>query len=224
MNVMKQALLTGVISLMMGALFLWNAPQADAAYLKFDKATVTTQANQTFTVDVIVDAGTDQITSTDIWVLYDPTALEAQLVTNGTFFSAVTNNLSSGKVSITALIVEPGTYKTGAGTVATITFKALKDGTTDLTFDCRTDVSNSSKIIKNDVNATNIIACSQNVKTTVTVGAGGASSSSTSSYTPPASQTTPATLPQTGVFEHVAKFAAPGLLLLAAGIMLRFVL
>jgi hypothetical protein len=86
MKVMKQALLTGVISLMMGALFLWKAPLADAAYLKFDKATVTTQANQTFTVDVIVDAGTDQITSTDIWVLYDPTRLRRSSSRTALFF------------------------------------------------------------------------------------------------------------------------------------------
>ena len=89
--------------------------------------------------------------------MYDPAYLEASSVAAGTYFPAVTNNITAGKVSITGLIVDPGTYKTGAGVVATITFKSLKNGVTNVTFDCRADVSNSSKIIKNDVNATNVI-------------------------------------------------------------------
>jgi hypothetical protein len=201
------------------------AGPVDAAYLKFDKTTVSAAANQTFTVSVVVNAGTDQITAADIWVLYDPAFLQAQTVTTGTFFPAVTNNSTSGSVAITALVVDPGTYKTGEGTVATITFSALKNGTTTLSFDCRTDVSNSSKIIQNDMNATNIIVCSQNLSAAVTIGAGGASSSSQSSvYTPSVYPTTPSSLPNTGVAENIAKFAAPGIMLLLIGGMLRFIL
>jgi len=199
------------------------------AFLKFDKTTVSSQATQTFTVDVTVDAGTDQVTSTDIWIVYDPSYLEAQTVTNGTFFPAVTSNITSGKVSITGLIVDPGTYKTGTGVVATVTFKSLLNGTNSLSFDCRTDVSNSSKIIKNDVNATNIIECSKNVGATVTIGGTAtSSSSSTGTYaTPTVSSVQPTvagTLPESGIVENIARFAIPGLILLMIGAMLRLAL
>lgn len=224
MNVMKKALLYSVIFTFFTLLSLFLAGKTEAAYLKFDKSAVVTQTNVPFNLDVIVDAGTDQITSTDIWILYDPTALEAQTVTNGTFFDAVTNNITSGKVSVTALIVNPGTYKTGSGTIATITFKALKDGTSNLTFDCRTDVSNSSKVIKNDVNATNIIVCTQNINTAVTAGAGGAVNPTSAPYTPPVNPTTPPSLPNSGIVENIARYATPGILLLMAGLMLRLVL
>ena len=200
-----------------------------AAFLKFDKTTVSSQATQTFIVDVTVDAGTDQVTSTDIWIVYDPSYLEAQTVTNGTFFPAVTSNITSGKVSITGLIVDPGTYKTGTGVVATVTFKSLLNGTNSLSFDCRTDVSNSSKIIKNDVNATNIIECSKNVGATVTIGGTAtSSSSSTGTYaTPTVSSVQPTvagTLPESGIVENIARFAIPGLILLMIGAMLRLAL
>ena len=201
-----------------------------AAYLKFDKTTVSSQTTQTFTVDVTVDAGTDQITSTDIWVIYDPAYLEAQTVTNGTFFPAVTSNITSGKVSITGLIVDPGTYKTGTGVVATVTFKSLLNGTSNITFDCRTDVSNSSKIIKNDVNATNLIECGKNTGATVTIGVTALTpTSTTGTYpTPTASSaiqpTVATTLPQSGIVENITRFALPGVVLLMVGVMLRFVL
>lgn len=204
-------------------LSLVSVGRVEAASLRFGTTTVSTNANQTFTTDVVVDAGTDQITSSDIWVVYDPAFLEAQTVTSGTFFPAVTNNITSGKVSITGLIVDPGTYKTGNGVIATVTFKGLKNGNTNVTFDCRTDVSNSSKIIKNDINATNIIACAQNGQLAVGIGVA-ASSSSTGGYVPVVNPTVPAYLPETGIAENIVKFAAPGLMLLLVGAMLRLVL
>ena len=207
------------------SLYFFSAQSSFAALLKFDKTTVSSSVNQTFTMDVTVDAGTDQVTSSDIWVIYDPAYLTASSVTSGTYFPAVTNNITSGKVSITGLIVDPGTYKTGVGVVATITFKSLKNGTTNLTFDCRTDASNSSKVIKNDVNATNVIVCVSNIPATVTIGAAAASSSSSVVTTyPTAVPTIASTLPNSGVAENIAKFAIPGLLLLIVGGMLRFIL
>ncbi|PIY69313.1 hypothetical protein COY90_01260 [Candidatus Roizmanbacteria bacterium CG_4_10_14_0_8_um_filter_39_9] len=203
-------------------LSLVSVERVEAASLRFGTTTVSTNANQTFTTDVVVDAGTDQVTSSDIWVVYDPTYLEAQTVTSGTYFPAVTNNITSGKVSITGLIVDPGTYKTGNGVIATITFKGLKNGNTNVTFDCRTDVSNSSKIIKNDINATNIIVCSENGQ--LAVGIGVAANSSSSGYVPVANPTLPSSLPQTGIAENIVKFAAPGIILLFIGGMLRFIL
>jgi len=206
-------------------IFLGFVQTTEAAYLKFDKTSYAPAAGVTFTADVVVDAGTDQITSSDVWVIYDPLYIEAQSVAAGSLFPAVTNNITSGKVSITGLIVDPGTYKTGSGTIATITFRSLKNGSTNLTFDCRTDVSNSSKIIKNDVNATNVIVCSQNVPATISIGGVAAPTTPPSGgYVPVANPTTPAYLPETGIIENMMWFATPGLILLFIGTMLRLVL
>lgn len=223
---MRKKLLLCIGFLLFASCPLFFAGHVEAAYLKFGSTSVSATANQTFTVDVIVDAGTDLITSTDIWVTFDPAYLQAQTVTPGAFFPAVTNNITSGSVSITGLIVDPATYRTGVGTVATITFKALKNGTSTLGFDCRSEVSNTSKIIKNDINATNIIVCTQNVSTTVTIGTGGTTSSQSSTITaaPSVVPTTPSSLPKTGVAENIAKFAAPGIMLLLIGGILRFIL
>lgn len=230
---MRKRLLSWFSFLFIAFSTLFLAGHVDAAYMKFGNASYTATSGQTFTADVVVDAGTDNVTSTDIWVIYDPSYLSAQTVTSGTFFPAVTNNITSGKVSITGLIVDPGTYKTGSGTVATITFQALKNGTTTLSFDCRTDVSNSSKIIQNDINATNIIVCAQNTSATVTIGTGGSTSSSASSQATSARSSTggtavtptpPSSLPTSGVAENIAKFATPGLFLLLIGGLLRFIL
>jgi len=196
----------------------------EAAYLKFDQATATVANGALYQAQVILDAGTDQVTSTDIWVIYDATLLEAQLVTSGTFFPTVTNNITSGKIYIAGLIVDPGTYKTGSGTVATISFKALKNGTGTLTFDCRTDVSNSSKIIKNDVNATNIITCSQNGTQTVTVGASTTVPTSTPAVLGAVPTAVPTALPQSGIMDHFNNIMGPGLILFLFGVVLRLIL
>lgn len=206
--------------------FLSYSNTVEAAYLKFDQSTATVVNGGTYQVQVIIDAGTDQVTSTDVWVIYDPALLEAQTVAVGTFFPTVTNNISAGKVYIAGLIVDPGTYKTGSGTVATITFRALKNGSGTITFDCRTEVSNSSKIIKNDVNATNIIVCSQNGTQTVTVGVGGSNGvpTSTPAVLGAAPTAVPTALPQSGIADHFNQLIGPGLILFLFGAVLRLVL
>lgn len=196
-----------------------------AASVKFDKATVTVNANETFTLDAIVDAGSDQITSTDMWILYDSTALEAQNASPGAFFPAVTNNITAGKVYVAGLITDPGTYKTGSGTVAKITFKALKNGTATITYDCRADVSNSSKVIKNAVDPTNVINCAQNGTSIITIGTGGVVPTSaaipTSIYS---SGAVPTALPQSGFMDELPRLSMIGAILIVAGVLLRVLL
>jgi len=205
--------------------FLFCSAAVEASYLKFDQTAVTVTNGATYQAQVMLDAGTDQVTSTDVWVIYDATLLEAQTVASGTFFPTVTNNITPGKVYIAGLIVDPGTYKTGSGTVATITFRALKNGSGTLTFDCRTDVSNSSKIIKNDVNATNIITCSQNGTQTVTVGAStGTTPTSTPAVLGATPSVVPTALPQSGIMDNFNHLLGPGLILFLFGVILRFIL
>jgi len=197
----------------------------EAASLKFDKGIMTIGAGETFTLDAVVDAGSDQITSTDMWIIYDATLLEAQNASAGAFFPAVTNNITAGKVYIAGLITDPGTYKTGSGTVAKITFKALKNGITTVSYDCRADASNSSKVIKNAVDPINVIVCSQNGTSIVTIGTGGVAPTSgiipTTLYS---TGTPPTNLPQSGFMDELPRLSMIGSILIVAGVLLRVLL
>lgn len=213
-----------ILSLLLFVVFITPSifGRTEAANLKFGTTALTVTTGQTVTVDVIVDAGSDQISSTDAYVLYDPTLLEATTVTAGTFFPTVTNNITSGKVYIAGLVDDPATSKTGSGTLATITFSGLKDGTGTLTFDCSATASNSSKVVKNDINATNVLVCAENGQATVTVGVGGGLTPT--SVSGGVTNPTPSVLPQTGIFENIQALAVPGMILLLVGGLLRLAL
>lgn len=169
---MKKFLISPILIFLVFLLSASVFGQAKAAFLKFDTANVSVNTGGSFSIDVIVDAGPDEITSTVANIVYDAGLLEAQSVTPGSFFPTVSNSITSGKVSISGLVSGPGTYLTGSGTLATITFKGLKNGTASLSFYCQPILYNSSKIIKNDLNATNVIDCSQNGSATIKVGSG----------------------------------------------------
>lgn len=185
-----------------------------AASLKFDTASPTVSNGGTFQIGVQVDPGSDSLNSTDIYVLYDSTLLKANSVAAGSLFPTVTNDITTaGKVYIAGMVDDPGTSVSTSGTVATITFQGLKNGSGTLSFDC-----NTSKIIKNDINATNVIVCSQNGTAAVTVGSG------SSSTEPTATPVAGGELPQSGILDSLIKFSLPGMILLLLGGALRFIL
>jgi hypothetical protein len=183
---------------------------AGTASLLLDKTTYTVATGSTFTVDVSVDPGTDSISSTDAHVTFDSTVLEAESVAPGTYFPSVNQTITAGKVSIFASVTDPASSKTGKGVIATITFKGLKAGTSNVTFYCDTTAYNTSKVIKNDVDATNIIDCTANSSATVTVGGGGGGS--------PLTTPTPVTsLPQSGAAADLSMYAVMGMGLIVLG-------
>ena len=216
---MKNILKTSILIF----LFLVVAPLMKdifAASLSFDQTTVSVSNGGTFQIAVKLDPSPDSVTSTDIYVTYDATALKATSVSAGSLFPTVTNDISTGgQVYIAGLVNDPSSSVSSAGTVATITFQALKESTATLSFDC-----SSSKVVKNDINATNVLNCSSNGSSTVTIGAGGSNNSTATPTPTTASGVTPSTLPQSGVFDNVVKFAIPGAILLFLGSALRLVL
>ncbi len=141
-----------------------------AASLQFDNAALNVKKGDTVSLQVNIDPKGEQITSTDIYVLFDKTILSAKSVLEGTYFPTVLSDIQPGRVYLAGLVEDPSAFKSVTGIVATISFTAIADGTTNVTFDCRS-ASDSSKIIKNDINATNIIVCADNKSSLVTVGA-----------------------------------------------------
>jgi len=204
--------------LFVSTLFLLLTGNCWAATLKFDKSSSSANIGDTFDLQVIVDAGSDQVTSTDAYVVYDTNALEAQSVANGSYFPSVSPQISSGTVYIAGLVEDSASSKTGSGTLATIKFKALANGSTTVKFNC-SGTSGPSKIIKSDINTTNIIDCGGNGLSTIAIGG---SSSSTQPTSTPGNYPTTTTLPRTGVFDNVAKVAIPGSILLFLGMLVKF--
>lgn len=204
---LKNTLLVLIIFLIVP--YFFNS--AFAAYLKFDNTAVTVANGGSFQISVMIEPGSDALNGTDIYVTYDSTLLKVTTVSDGSLFPYFFNDITTvGKIYIAGTTTDPASSISTSGTVAMITFQALKEGSSTLSFDC-----NSSKIIKDDVNATNVIACSQNTGATVTIGVGGQTAVPTDA---------PSQLPQSGVFDNVAKIAVPGMLLLFIGGIFRLLL
>ncbi len=182
-----------------------------AANFSFDKTNVNVGNGQTFDIEITLNPGSDSIYSTDIYILYDSSILKPTTVTAGSLFPTVSNDLSqSGKVYIAAMVNDPTSAVSSSGTIAKITFQALKEGSTSLSFDC-----SSSKIIKNDANGTNVLVCSQNATSSVTIGNSGGGFNNQNN------NNNLNELPQTGIVEDFLKLGLSGLFLVIIGIFLK---
>ncbi len=166
-TLMKKGLIS-VVFLTAAVLIVSRISAVEAAFLRFNPATVSAVSGNTFQIAVTVDSVSEEILSTDAYILFDSKTLSAQSVADGTYFPYVVHNIAPGKVSIRGLVTDAATSRTGSGTLATITFKVLTAGTANLSFFCDMNASDTSKIVKNDINASNIIVCTQNNTATVT--------------------------------------------------------
>lgn len=206
-------------------LFTASAKGVFAANLKFDKSSVSANIGDTFQVSVVVDAGSEEVYSTDAYIQYDKGILEVSSVAEGTFFPTIFNDTSTpSQLYVAGIVDDPATSKTGSGTVATVTFKALSAGSTTLTYFCDLSVSDTSKVVKNDIDSTNIIVCSENGSTTVTVGGAAANPTATPAAAAGGTSTSPTQLPQSGVFDNIVRFAVPGVILLILGGVVKLLL
>lgn len=229
-----------------GVLFLLPLFEVvSAATLQLEPSTVATTVDKTFEVKIIVNSGGEEINAVDVFVLYDKDLLTVESVKEGVFFPTVLQDIKvAGRAYIAGMVDNPGTFKTGSGTVATLVFKAKKNGTTTLTFDCTQGSTRDSNVVKNDLNASDIIACVSNGKSTVAIGSGTttviaatptptsapaavATLTPTPTSRPVATSTTTTTvtnLPKSGVFDDVATYAVPGAILFIVGLGLRLIL
>ena len=192
--------------------FLPSFLVVEAANFSFDKSSYSVGVGQTVQIQVNIDTGGEQVNGADAYINYDSSFLSVEDVSAGSFFPTVTNDTeTAGKVYIAGLVDDPASPKTGSGTLATITFKGLKDGTVNLIFDC-----NNSKIVKGDTNATNILQCSSDYKAVIFIGSGSGGGSSNSSSNS-SNNNQPQTLPKSGIFENLINFAIPGTILFLIG-------
>jgi len=201
-----------VLSVLCFAFLGFVPSSAHAAFLQFDPATSSINVDATTSIKVNLDAGTQQVAGTDIYVNFDNTYVSLQSVTGGDFFPIVSNTPQTSRVYVSGVIANPGEYKTGTGLVATLVFKAIKAGSTTITFDCDFAKTQTSKINQNDINASNVIDCSKLNSHTITIGSG-----SGTGTTP-----TPSTLPQSGFLEDMLLYSSIGAVLVAFGFGIKF--
>lgn len=228
-------------------LFTALAASAEAAVLKFEPTSFTGAVGDTFDVQVKVDPEGEQISGTDVYVIFDSSIVTAENVEKTDLFDTINSTIDTDQVYLNGIFTDGTSYIDAEGVMATITFKlnAATPGT--LQFYCDTTQNDTSKIVKNDVNATNVIEC-DNLTLFSMNGGTNQPASGTNPTTAPAAnptalpqtgqgqQTTttggsqvvyvaaPQTLPQSGVFDNVINFAVPGGIMLLIGVAIKFLL
>lgn len=100
---------------------------APATTLALTPTSVTKKVGDTFSLEVKIDTGENQVVATEITLTFDPEKLSAESITNGALFP---NVLTSGTVtsgSATIAVGAPSSSQPvkGTGTVAVVRFKAL---------------------------------------------------------------------------------------------------
>lgn len=230
---MKQSIRAGISSLLIFTLITVTAQAASAAVLRFDPESVTVTSGNTFDVDIIVDPQGEEIAGTDAYLLYDNTLVEFVSFEAGTYFPLVVDQVENEYVSLSGIITEPTNYRTDSGVMGTVTFSMLSDNSGELSFYCDITQNDTSKIVKSDENATNIIECDQMTAFAIN---GGDVPAADPTATPVPQQpeaptitpipgvkqsAQPTVLPESGVFENVVTVAVPGAVMLALGVMLK---
>src|SRR5438105_14667701 len=97
---MKTIFIGGLfLALFLSVMSIVTSP-AQAAFLQFNNTAATVNAGQTIDVAVKVDPTPAKITSIDGYVTYDSTVLQAQSVTDGTYFPTVFNDITTQRVYV----------------------------------------------------------------------------------------------------------------------------
>ncbi len=172
---------------------------SNGSFLQFDPASQTVKVGDQVNVKVVVNTAGHQTLSSDAYVLYNNTNLQFVSVQNGDFFPSVTFTNSSSSIVVRGMVTEPASYREGIGILATITFKALQNGTVPLSYYCNTQAGDTSKIIENNIDAQNIMDCAANQTATIIVGSGGGTTISpgpTSGHVSPTKKPTPTKNPR----------------------------
>lgn len=220
---MKQFIRTSIATVV-AFIFFFNAGAIYAATFNFNPTSTYVRPDNTFKVDINVDAGSDQIAGTDIYISYDASVIEVQTITDGTYFPQVENVPTEGRLYISGFVNTQGDYKTGAGNIASITFKALQAGSTSLIVDCDPSITDTSKIVQNDTAVTNILDCSTLSAHPVTISVDAPDNGTTTGTTTTSTTGTVTELPQSGVVEDMITFAIWGGVLVGLGAVLRIIL
>lgn len=101
---------------------------APTTSLSLSPSSITKKVGDTFTLETLIDTGSNQVVAAELHLVFDPQKLEAQTITNGPLFPSilVSGVVDRGSASITIGALNSRTPITGTGTAAVIKFKALE--------------------------------------------------------------------------------------------------
>lgn len=144
-------------------LFMTVRPvQATPASVSFDPSTSQVKINDIVGININMYTNNESVASADIKIHYDRNLLEpiVDQTKNGSIFQKVDAKIiSPGILYVYGIQENKELMQPAQGTVATINFKAIKEGTAQLTFNCDPVQNTTSQIIKNNAEFENIINC-----------------------------------------------------------------
>lgn len=199
--------------------------------LSFDKTSINGNIGQSIAVKVNVNAD-DAINSADVKLKYDFNTLQVVSVEPGDFFPIITNSISTPGTLFIGALPEGTVGKKGTGTIATVNFKAIKAGASQITYLCTDVQTNTSKLNMTADDPRNVIDCSATSAQVLAVSIG--DGTSTATVTPTTSVVSSSTvqsstqltssatqLPQSGAFENTMYALISGGLFIGFGTILR---
>jgi len=211
-------------------LFFLASRSTYAATLSLDPATQSIPTGDTFDVLLRIDTEGESTTSTDAVMTFDSSILSVISIEEGDhgsspFFPDLFQNISPGEIYIGASVIESIDTRSGTGTVATMTFKGVSPGVSDVIFDCTPGKTSDTNISKSDKNATDIVVCTALTNGRYTVGSGTIGTPTPTPLVPAAFTPTPtATMPPSGSGEVTISVVSLGMLLLILGIGSKMIL
>lgn len=117
---------------------------APATTLSLAPASITKKVGETFSLEVKIDTGLNQVVATEIHLLFDGDKLEAESITNGALFPNIltSGTVASGSATIAIGASNTTTPVTGTGVAAVVRFKAraVTDTPVSVRFDSLTYV------------------------------------------------------------------------------------
>src|SRR3989338_3370318 len=131
------------------------------ASLSFEPTSITASQGDQIPVDILIYSGNDSVISTDVYITYDPQLLEVtERIDGGDLFQSVgVKQIAPGKAYVYCINIDIAQAKPAEGTIARIYFQALSSGTTKLQIDCVPFSKQTSQIVSQQEELTNIIHC-----------------------------------------------------------------
>lgn len=198
------------------------------SYLTVSPTSGNYSVNDTFTVILGVNSGSDVVSGVDGVGTYNSSVLDLTSIeqADSMVFESVegggactVKNEEDGKFSFACYANQSYGDKAVNGALVKLTFKALTTGTGTLNYTCSSGSTSDSNIVGSST-INDIITCSSNQSGSYTIGS---SSGSTSTSTPtPATSTTTTTLPKTGNTAVTVGLVAFGLISLISAAFLKF--
>lgn len=149
-------------------MYLISPAYAARVSVSSPKSSVT--VNESVSIPIQIQTGQDSVSGTDVYIQYDKSALQYEGVKDLHFFSFV-NAVEDGDstVHVSAVVGDVKDLKKGSAQFATVMFKAIRGGTSKISIICDPGTRDSSKIIRGDLDATDIIDCAETQPAVVTV-------------------------------------------------------